>query len=210
MKRTLTATALLTILAMPAVAQVQWTDFPVEQARLSFDPPDLPLRPTRAVEGVNPAATKKTHRSFGYIFNRPGGPDAYAQVYVWSIAADATYFTSVPNFDGLLPTFYLEFKNQQIAWQDANRLEAPSPMGPTEYRRFNLGTRSCLAFGGLFGHSAVAPFAGGNARSGTEQVMGYYCAKPDRSLSGADAALVLSRLSFGELGKAKGPRPASF
>ncbi|MCW0233646.1 MAG: hypothetical protein OJJ21_08620 [Ferrovibrio sp.] len=185
---------------------MQWTDFPPSQSRLNFDPPGLSAQPSRAFEGVNTASTKRNVRHFGYMFNKIGGDAAFAHIYVFSIAAEATYFTDAPNFDGLLPAFYVEFKGQTVTWTDPQRLKAPSPVGLTEYRRFSALGKSCFAFGGLYGSASSLPFNSAAAStSGTDQIMGYYCAAKGYTLSDADARLALSRLSFDGLGKAQGP-----
>lgn len=204
------ATAAL-LMAGPAVAQMQWTDFPPSQSRLQFDPPGLSAQPTRAFEGINIASTKRNLRNFGYMFNKVGGETAFAHIYLFSIAADATYFTAAPDFDGQLQNFYQEFKSQTVRWLDPARLQAPSPIGLTSYRRFSVLGKSCLAFGGLYGAASSLPFNSAvSSTSGTEQLMGYYCAARGHSLSDADAALVLSRLSVAGLGKAQGPGPHRF
>lgn len=184
---------------------MQWNDFPASQSLLRFDPPGLSAVPTRAFEGINTAATKRNTRSFGYMFNKIGGDQAFAHIYVWSIAADATYFTEAPNFDGVLTTFYAEFKGQTANWVDAQRMKSPTPIGTTGYRRFGVLGKSCFAFGGLYGKSSGLPFsAAASAVSGTEQIMGYYCAAKGYVLSEANVREALSRLSFDGLGKAQG------
>ncbi len=211
MKTTLLAVAAMLMASGTATAQMQWTDFPPSQSRLKFDPPGLSAQPTRAFEGINTSATKRNVRNFGYMFNKSGGDAAYAHIYLFSVAADATYFTSAPNFDGLLQGFYAEFKNQTVSWVDAQKLTAPSPIGATEYRRFTVSGRSCFAFGGLYGASSSLPFNSAvSGTSGTEQLMGYYCAAKGHTLSDADAKLALSRLSVDGLGKAQGPGPHRF
>lgn len=205
MKAGLISAAILLSIACTAAAQMQWNDFPASQSLLRFDPPGLSAVPTRAFEGINTAATKRNTRSFGYMFNKIGGDQAFAHIYVWSIAADATYFTEAPNFDGVLTTFYAEFKGQTANWVDAQRMKSPTPIGTTGYRRFGVLGKSCFAFGGLYGKSSGLPFsAAASAVSGTEQIMGYYCAAKGYVLSEANVREALSRLSFDGLGKAQG------
>lgn len=189
-----------------AMAQMQWTDFPPSQSRLRFDPPGLSAQPTRAFEGINLASTKRNVRNFGYMFNTSGSDAAFAHIYLFSVSADATYFTDAPNFDGRLQSFYVEFKNQTISWVDPQKLKAPSPIGATDFRRFMASGRSCFSFGGLYGASSSLPFnSAASGVSGTEQLMGYYCAPKGHTLSEDDVRLALSRLSVDGLGKAQGP-----
>lgn len=198
--------AILAGVAGNTVAQTQWTDFPPAQSLLRFDPPGLSATPTRAFEGINTAATKRTTRNFGYMFNKIGGDQAFAHIYVWTVAADATFFVEAPNFDGRLPAFYPEFKGQTVSWVDAERVKSPSPIGLTDTRRFSALGKSCFAFGGLYGKSSSLPFAAAvSAVSGTEQIMGYYCAAKGHVLSEAHVREAMSRLSFDGLGKASGP-----
>jgi len=192
-----------------ARAQMQWTDFPPAQSRLGFDAPGLPGRPDRAFEGVDPGK-RKVARYFGYQFSTIGGADAFAHVYVFSIAADQMYFTQVPDFDGLLPTLYPEFAQKPVAWTDDKRLQGPTPIGGLYYRRFAALGHGCVSFGGLIGVAASSPLIGGIASNGTEQILGYYCAVAGHNVSDADARLVLTRLSFDGLGKAQGPAPKTF
>lgn len=206
MKTTLLIAAAALLSAGPALGQMQWTDFQPSQSRVKFDPPGLSAQPTRAFEGINLASTKRNVRNFGYIFNRTGGDPAFAQVYLFSIAAEATYFTDAPNFDGLMLSFYQDFKGQTISWIDQQRVKAPSPIGTTEYRRFSGLGKSCTAFGGLYGRSSTHGFnSAASGTSGTEQLMGFYCAAKGHVLSDEDVKLVLSRLSIEGLGKAQGP-----
>lgn len=199
------------LVAGPAAAQMQWTDFPPSQSRLQFDPPGLSAQPARAFEGINISSTKRNVRNFGYMFNKIGGDAAFAHIYLFSVSADATYFTGAPDFDGVLQTFYQEFKSQTVSWLDPARLQAPSPIGLTGYRRFAALGKSCVTFGGLYGAASALPFnSAASGSSGTEQLMGYYCAAKGHTLSEADAALVLSRLSVAGLGKAQGPGPHRF
>lgn len=206
MKTGLLAGLLLLVGAGTATAQMQWTDFPPSQSRLKFDPPGLSAQPTRAFEGINIASPKRNVRNFGYAFNKTGGDAAFAQVYLFSIAAEMTYFTDAPNFDGVLQTFYQEFKDQTVSWVDQQRVKAPSPLGVTEYRRFSGLGKSCVAFGGLYGRSSTAGFnSAASSTSGTEQLMGYYCAAKGHTLSSGDAQLTLSRLSVDGLGRRRVP-----
>lgn len=203
--------AAVLLIAGAATAQMQWTDFPPSQSRVQFDPPGLSAQPTRAFEGINISSTKRNVRNFGYMFNKIGGETAFAHIYLFSIAADATYFTASPDFDGQLQNFYQEFKSQTIRWVDPARLQAPSPLGLTSYRRFSALGKSCVTFGGLYGAASSLPFNSAvSASSGTEQLLGYYCAARGHSLSELDAVLVLSRLSVDGLGKAQGPGPHRF
>jgi hypothetical protein len=196
---------IILVSAGSAMAQMQWTDFAPSQSRVKFDPPGLSAQPTRAFEGINISSTKRNVRNFGYAFNKTGGDTAFAQVYLFSIAAEMTYFTDPPNFDGVLQTFYQEFKGQTVSWTDQQRLKAPSPIGGTEYRRFSGLGKSCVVFGGLYGRSSTAGFnSAASGTSGTEQLMGYYCAAKGHTLSAEDAKVVLSRLSVDGLGKAQG------
>jgi hypothetical protein len=211
MKKSLMMAAVALMTACPAMAQMQWTDFSPSQSRVQFDPPGLSAQPTRAFEGIDISSTRRNVRNFGYMFNKIGGDAAYAHIYLFSVSADATYFTAAPDFDGKLQSFYQEFKNQAVSWIDSLRLKAPSPIGLTGYRRFSALGRSCLTFGGLYGAASALPFnSAASGASGTEQLMGYYCAARGRALSEADAALVLSRLSVDGLGKAQGPGPHRF
>lgn len=211
MKTNLLVAVAMFLSAGSALAQMQWTDFPPSQSRVRFDPPGLSAQPTRAFEGINISSTKRNVRNFGYIYNKLGGDTAFAHVYLFSISADATYFTDAPDFDGGLQNFYQEFKNQSVSWVDTSRLNAPSPIGLTNHRRFSALGKSCLAFGGLYGASSALPFNSASSRtSGTEQFMGYYCAAKGHVLSNDDVRLVLSRLSIEGLGKAQGPGPHRF
>lgn len=211
MKKSLMMAAVALMTACPAMAQMQWTDFPPSQSRLKFDPPGLSAQPTRAFEGINIASTQRNVRNFGYMFNKVGGETAFAHIYLFSISADATYFTGAPDFDGQLQNFYQEFKSQTVRWLDLARLRAPSPIGLTGYRRFSALGKSYVTFGGLYGAASALPFNSEvSGTSGTEQLMGYYCAARGHSWSEADATLVLSRLSVDGLGKAQGPGPHRF
>lgn len=210
MKRLLlVALAVLAASTGVAQAQMQWTDFPPAQSRLSFDAPGLPGRPDRAFEGVDPTK-RKVARYFGYQFSTIGGTNAFAHVYIFSIAADQMYFTQVPDFDGLLPTLYPEFVQKTVAWTDGKRLQGATPIGGLYYRRFTALGHSCVSFGGLTGVAASSPLIGDIASNGTEQILGYYCAVAGHTVSDADARLVLTRLSFEGLGKASGPAPKAF
>lgn len=209
--RLMMVAAAVLLIAGAAMAQMQWTDFPPSQSRVQFDPPGLSAQPTRAFEGINISSTRRNVRNFGYMFNKIGGETAFAHIYLFSVSADATYFTGAPDFDGLLQNFYQEFKSQTVSWHDPARLQAPSPIGLTSYRRFSALGKSCVTFGGLYGAASALPFnSAASGSSGTEQLMGYYCAARGHRLSEADATLVLSRLSVDGLGKAKGPGPHRF
>ncbi len=211
MKTTLLTVAAMLMASGAASAQMQWTDFPPSQSRLTFDPPGLSAQPTRAFEGINIASAKRNVRNFGYAFNKTGGDAAFAQVYLFSISAEMTYFTDAPNFDGVLQTFYQEFRGQTVSWIDPQRVKAPSPLGGTEYRRFSGLGKSCAAFGGLYGRSSTAGFnSTASSTSGTEQLMGYYCAAKGHVLSAGDVQFILSRLSVDGLGKAQGSGASRF
>lgn len=199
------------VLAVGASAQAatQWNDFPPKQSRLTFDAPGLRSLPSRAQEGIV-LGGKTNVRHFFYGYAAAGNGGSYAGVLVHTINADGTYFTAWPDFDTNLPGKYGDFKNKVVTWDDAVAQRADAPVGPTKYRRLTAGGRSCLAFGGLYGAAATAPFAAGFMASGSVLISGYYCAPQDYRLSAADAALVLSRLSFEDLAKAQGPQPPAF
>lgn len=211
MRAVFLAAGIMAICTWSAVAQANWTDVSYARSWLSFDPPGLSGRPTHIFEWVDSGASKRTARSFAYLFNGNSNDDAFSHIRVWAVAADGNYYNSNPDFDGRLSVVYRELRSQRIDWIDAQRLTSPSPLGTIEYRRFNVTGNSCVSFGGLFGRVSAIGFMSGRAqKTGTEQVMGYYCAIRGYTLSEADVQVVLSRLSFEGLGKAEGSPPQPF
>lgn len=200
----------LVVVDCMAQASIQWVDFPPSQSRLTFDPPGLNGVPTKSQEGLQIGGGASNVRRFAYIFSRASDAGSFATIVVFSVKADQTFFTSEPQFDAVISTLYTEFQNKPINWTDGEKLKANSPIGEVKYRRFGALGRSCVSFGGLYGFSSTIGSSTGWAASGTEQLVGYYCAQLGHTLSPADVGLVISRIGYSDLGKPNEPRPQSF
>jgi hypothetical protein len=201
--------------ALPGVAaaqgNVQWNDFPPAQSRLSFDAPGLSGQPNKAQEGIWIGEGKNNVRRFAYFFSPSVKDGSYAIVIVFSVNADATYFVEAPAFDSLITTFFADFRDKSVTWDDAAKQTVMTPIGATGYRRFTGKGRSCVSFGGLYGQSSALPFAHGvSMTSGSEQIFGFYCVAKGHRLSVGHIELVLSRLGFDGLGKPQQPAPSNF
>ncbi|WP_341894914.1 hypothetical protein [Ferrovibrio terrae] len=205
MKSALLVVIAVMISTVSAMAQGRWIEFSPAQSWVGFDPPGISAFPTRSEEWVSPGSPSRNSRSVRYFFNSSGGNDAYAHIRL-TVAASGYVMRGPVDFSGNLPFYYGELNLWHIDWVDLQHLNASSPLGLIEYRRFNVMGNSCVAFGGLFGRGSPNP----EFRTGGETLMGYYCAIRGYTLSEADVQLVLSRLSIEGLGKAQGASPPQF
>lgn len=191
---------LLLLFAADVVAQPRWEVFPAQESSLVFSAPDMPDQPSKAQElrGGSPGT-----RVFNYTWGKPLAPAAYAQVIVNQLVQNGKAYTRPPDYPKLLVDVFSHVKSANPEFGESES-DAAAALGPLKFRTMALGSRDCLAFGGIFGVMAGGmAFAGGAVPKGDHWIYGLYCPPAGSRLSSEGARYIMEGFGWKGIGMAQ-------